>query len=279
MSLMRTLALAALAIPVLGACALFVVQDSLLFHPDPARIAPKEDYLEVVEIGANDGEQLIGWYSPPAEACPVILFLHGNASHLDRDVWRYARIHEQGYGMLALAWRGYSGSTGKPSEAGFHKDAQAAWLWLSEKGFEPDEIVIEGFSIGSGPAVKLAADVQPGALILEAPYYSMKSLVSSKTAGLPSGLLLRHPFRSDLYISGVNVPLLIAHGDADRLIPASQSRRLFDKANDPKTYKLFEGSDHNTLVRDGLYEEAIWPFLIPLYPDCNATVSGEVTHP
>ncbi|MGE6698742.1 alpha/beta hydrolase [Hyphomonas sp. NPDC076900] len=274
---LRVLIMIALAIPLMGACALFAAQDSLLFHPDPQRLDPEADYIEVVEFPSGDGEQLVAWYSPPQAGCPVLLFFHGNASRLDRDRWRYQRIHENGAGMLALAWRGYSGSTGKPSEQGFHLDATAAWDWLISSGHAPSDIVIEGFSIGSGPAVRLASKQNPGALILEAPYYSIRDLFNSKAADLPVGMLVRHSFYSDRDIGAVNAPLLVAHGTSDRLIPASQSRRLFDKANEPKTYKLFEGSDHNTLVRDGLYEEAIWPFLAPLYPDCPFTVSAEVT--
>ncbi|MBY9066846.1 alpha/beta hydrolase [Hyphomonas sp. WL0036] len=276
-NLLRTLIMVALAIPLMGACALLTGQESLLFHPNDVRVAPEAEYIEEVEFPSGDGENLVAWYTPPAEGCPVLLFLHGNAGELHMDKWRYQRIHANGAGMLALAWRGYSGSSGKPSEAGFHLDASAAWQWLMAHGYHPSDIVVEGFSIGSGPAVRLAAESNPGAVILEAPYYSVRDLLSKKAGGLPIGALLRHPFRSDLDINKVKAPLLIAHGDADRLIPISQSQRLFDKANEPKTYKRFEGSDHNTLVRDGLYEEAIWPFLAPLYPDCPFTVSAEVT--
>lgn len=279
MTFWRALLLVAIAIPVLGACALFVGQEAILFHPDDQRIAPQADYIEVVEFAAEDGVQLVAWYAPPRLGCPVLLLMHGNASRIDVDKWRYQRIHDNGAGMLALAWRGYSGSAGKPSEAGFHRDAAAAWAWLLAKGHAPSDIVIEGFSIGSGPAVKLASQTDPGALILEAPYYSMQDLFNSKARGLPVGLLLRHPFRSDRYIGDVRAPLLIAHGGADGLIPASQSARLLKKANEPKSYHLFEASDHNTLVRDGLYEEAVWPFLKPLFPDCTHIGSGEVTAP
>lgn len=275
MSWLRALGLVFLAIPLLGTCALYSVQDSLLFHPDSQRTAPEADYIEEAVFPASDGESLVGWYAEPQPGCPVILFLHGNAGRLYRDKWRYQRIHDNGAGMLALAWRGYSGSSGKPSEAGFHRDASAAWNWLTEKGYEPADVVVEAHSIGTGPAVQLAADTEPGAVILEAPFYSMRDLFNSKAAGLPAGALLRHPFRTDLHMADVQAPLLIAHGSADRLIPASQSRRLFELANEPKTYHLFEGSDHNTLVRDGLYETAVWPFLQALYPDCAKLGAGK----
>lgn len=239
----------------------FALQDTMIFHPDATRVAPTAGYIEVEDIQTQDGEDLVGWYMPPSAGCPIILFLHGNGSRLDRDVWRYERIHEQGVGLLALAWRGYSGSSGKPSERGFHVDADAAWSWLMAKGYASRDVIIQGFSIGSGPATRLASLQDAGGLILEAPYYSMADLVRHKTAGVPLDLVLKHPFRSDRRIKQVDEPVLMAHGGVDSVIPSSQSKRLFELANTPKTYRLFDASEHNTLVRDGLYEEAIWPFI------------------
>ncbi|MEH6694110.1 MAG: alpha/beta hydrolase [Hyphomonas sp.] len=267
----------------------YAMQDKVLFHPDSTRVVPKAGYIEVEDIQTKDGEDLVGWYVPPSDGCPIILFLHGNGSRLDRDVWRYERIHDQGVGLLALAWRGYSGSTGKPSERGFNEDADAAWSWLMAKGYAPHDVILQGFSIGSGPATRLASLQDAGALILEAPYYSMADLIRQKTAGVPVDLVLKHSFHSDRWIKQVDEPVLMAHGGVDGVIPASQSKRLFELANTPKTYRLFDASDHNTLVRDGLYEEAIWPFLsahwtAPTQPDSSKptncylsqnTVSGE----
>lgn len=247
-----------LALAVGGA---YAMQDKVLFHPDPTRVAPKAGYIEVEDIQTKDGEDLVGWYAPPSAGCPIILFLHGNGSRLDRDTWRYERIHDQGVGLLALAWRGYSGSSGKPSERGFNADADAAWSWLMAQGYASHDVIIQGFSIGSGPATRLASLQDAGALILEAPYYSMADLIRQKTAGVPVDFVLKHPFRSDHRIKQVDEPVLMAHGGVDRVIPSNQSKRLFELANAPKTYRLFDASDHNTLVRDGLYEEAIWPFI------------------
>lgn len=237
------------------------LQDNVLFHPDATQIKPQADYLSVNEVVTEDGEKLVAWYSPPEAGCPVFLFFHGNGSRLDRDPWRYQRIHENGAGLLALAWRGYSGSSGKPSEQGFHKDAAAAWSWLMAQGHSSQDVIIHGYSIGTGPATRLASQVEAGGLILEAPYFSVSDLVRRKASGVPLDYLLRHPFRSDRDIPEVSEPVLMVHGAADSVIPAEQSKRLFELANEPKTYKIFESSEHNTLVRDGLYEEAIWPFV------------------
>ncbi len=260
MGILRGLAVLVVVL-VLGACAtLYTMQDSMMFYPQPERIAPTQDYIEAVEIGTEDGETLVAWYAKAELGCPTVLFMHGNGSRIDLDTWRYARIRDRGAGFLALSWRGYAGSTGKPGEKGFHLDAAAAWGWLMDQQIAANDVIIHGFSIGTGPATKLASEVDEGLLILEAPYYSMVDLVRKKFPLVPAGLLLKHKFRSDKYIASAGSPVFMVHGSADRVIPIEQSRRLFELALEPKAYKTMAGADHNTMVRDGVYD-AIWPFV------------------
>jgi uncharacterized protein len=97
-------------------------------------------------------------------------------------------------------------------------------------------------------------------LILEAPYFSLLDLLQSKLPLLPVDLVLRSRFRSDRWIGRVEAPVLIVHGDADRLIPPAQSERLFQLSGPRSTRIVMPGSDHATLARDGLYDH-VWPFL------------------
>ncbi len=282
MGVLRGLAVLVVVL-VLGACAtLYTMQDSMMFYPQPERVAPTQDYIEVVEIGTEDGETLVAWYAKAEPGCPTVLFMHGNGSRIDLDKWRYARIRDRGAGFLALSWRGYAGSTGKPGEKGFHLDAAAAWGWLMDQQIAANDVIIHGFSIGTGPATKLASAVDEGLLILEAPYYSMVDLVRKKAPLVPAGLLLKHKFRSDKYIASAGSPVFMVHGSADRVIPIEQSRRLFELALEPKAYKIVAGADHNTMVRDGVYD-AIWPFVADNWtpfdrlddtPGCDFTASA-----
>src|SRR5690606_7814129 len=120
---------------------------------------------------------------------------------------------DAGMGFLGLYWRGYSGSTGTPSEKGFHIDAKAGLDWLKAQGIPASDIIVHGYSIGSGPATRLVAENDVGALILEAPYFSMQELIGQKAPFLPTGLLLRSTYRSDTWIGAVAEPVFIAHGD------------------------------------------------------------------
>src|SRR5262249_33104414 len=125
-------------------------------------------------IRTEDGETLVGWYLPPKTTNgargPVFLFFDGNAGR--PDVWehRYRHIEEGGGGFLYLSYRGFSGSTGAPNEAGLYVDARAGYDWLIALGYTASDIVIDGYSLGAGPAAHLAAERPARALVLEAPY-------------------------------------------------------------------------------------------------------------
>ncbi len=257
---------------------IYLFQDGAIYYADPDRVEVKSSWpINEIKIETADGETLVGWYMAAQLGCPTMLMFHGNAGHVGKAGWQYGRIHEAGVGMLAVSWRGYAGSTGKPSEAGLYADAQASYDALREMGVTPDQIVIHGFSLGSSPATLIASRNPSTALILEAPFFSAVRMARERLPIYPTGLMLRHKYPTNQYIGDVDAPLLIVHGSADSVIPAKHSEDLATLAKAPVKRIVFDGSDHNTLVRDGLYADAAWPFLKPLYPDCPFTVSEEVT--
>ncbi len=159
-----------------------------------------------------------------------------------------------------VAYRGYSGSTGRPSEPGLHADARAAYAWLIAEGVAAGDIVIHGFSLGAGPATRLAAERDARALVLEAPFTSLDDLAGDLAPLVPWRWVLRSRFANRDWIGAVDEPVLVAHGDADTVIPFSHGERLFALADEPKRFVRMRGSDHATLTRDGLYDQ-IWAFL------------------
>ncbi len=140
---------------------LFVIQRSFMYFPDPDRQDPARfgvPDIEVVNVVTEDGLELEGWYQPPADGKPVIVFFHGNASHMGQSAWKTEAYRKRGYGALLMAYRGYAGNPGKPTEEGLYKDADAFLSWLIQshnKNYQ--DIVIYGESLGSGVAVQLAS--------------------------------------------------------------------------------------------------------------------------
>jgi fermentation-respiration switch protein FrsA (DUF1100 family) len=235
------------------------LERSFLYHPQPRGAGPDAGSgIEVVEIATADGERLVGWWLPPRDGKPVILYFHGNASTLEGDVGRWRRIAAEGAGFLAIDYRGFGGSTGAPTEKGLHQDAAAAYGWLTKR-VPADNIVIHGFSLGSGVAVRLASQRPARALVLEAPYTSIVDMAGQVTR-IPVGSLVRDRFMSSEAITKVHMPVLMIHGDRDSVIPFAQGQKLYSLAHGPKTFVRMIGSDHNTLVRDGAYDH-IWRFL------------------
>jgi hypothetical protein len=140
-------------------------------------------------------------------------------------------------------------------------DGRTAYDWLLAKGHAPTDIVLHGLSLGTGVATKLATEVAARALILEAPYTAVVDVAAERYPWLPVRWLMRDQFLTRERIARVKIPLLIAHGTGDTVIPFAHAERLYALAPAPKLFARMEGSDHSTLTRDGLYEKHIWPFI------------------
>lgn len=242
---------------------LYVNQRTMLYTIKPVAETRDTGGLPIrdVTVRTPDGETLNAWFEPPQPGQPVFLFFHGQGGTLDMGKWRYIRMHRQGVGYLAVAYRGYSGSTGKPTEQGLFTDGLAAYDWLRSQGHQPQDIVIHGHSLGTGIATHVAGKREARALILEAPFTATVDVASERYPYVPVSWLMKDQYLSRERIRDVHVPLLVIHGDRDSVVPFHHGERLFALANNPKTFARMAGSEHNTLTRDGAYEKHIWPFL------------------
>jgi hypothetical protein len=157
-------------------------------------------------------------------------------------------------------YRGYGGNAGTPSESGLVADGAAALDFLDGEGIAPNRLVIYGESLGSGVAVFLAAQREVASLILEAPFTSVAEVAQHHYSFIPASALLRDRFDSRAKIGNVRVPILVLHGERDRVVPLRYGRALFDVAPDPKELWLSREAGHEDLVRYGALE-AVLDFL------------------
>ena len=185
----------------------------------------------------------------------VVVYFPGNGDFLAALVGHFRSVTADGIGLVALSYRGYAGSSGRPSEQGLLSDAAAAYAFAAAR-YGADRIVLWGFSLGSGVAVALAADRPVGKIILEAPYTSIADVAGSLFWFAPVGWLIRDPFRSDERIARVTAPLLIMHGARDATIPLRFGERLFARAREPKQFVRFPEGGHNDLDNYGAIETA-----------------------
>jgi len=242
-----------------GLVGLFFAQRAVLFPaPTSVRTAPQAAGFPEAEehiLTTDDGEKVILWYVPARAGRPVVLYFHGNGDFLAGFFGRFRSIIADGTGVVALSYRGYAGSTGKPSEQGLLQDAAAAYAFTTARR-RADDIVVWGFSLGTGVAVALAAEQRIGRLILEAPYTSIADVAASRFWFAPVRLFIRDQFRSDGQIARVRVPLLVMHGALDSTIPITFGERLFARANEPKRFVRLARGGHNDLDQFGATDAA-----------------------
>jgi fermentation-respiration switch protein FrsA (DUF1100 family) len=185
--------------------------------------------VQEVTVETADGERLYGLWKPPQAGRPVIVSFHGNAS---APGWAADRFSTgpwaaNGWGVLAIAYRGYPGSTGSPSETGILADGEAA-IDFVRKAAPNAPILVHGHSLGTGVAVAMAATHPVIGAYLEAPYSSLLSLAKRQFRYLP-GYLMRDPMRSDVRIAKVKAPVIAIHGKQDPVIPVSSARELIGR--------------------------------------------------
>jgi len=180
-------------------------------------------------IPTEDGETLYGWHRDAIRTGPrrVVLYFHGNASSVLAQIELQNLLLSEGWDFVGIHYRGYPGSTGTSSEQGLHRDALAAWEWVEkELGSEPGRVAIHGRSLGGGVAVQLAAEVDPGALVLESTFTSIVELAKEHYWFLPVGQLLEHRFMTREFAKKISCAILVAHGSADTLIDVHHGKEL-----------------------------------------------------
>jgi hypothetical protein len=230
---------------------MYAAQRSFLYVPGSKRFetpaAAGLSGYEARDIATADGETLKAWYSPPAHnPAGLIVYLHGNAGTLAERTDRFKLFRDEGYGVLALSWRGYGGSTGSPTEAGLLEDARAALKLVQDEGIPMSRVVLFGESLGSGVAVQLAADpaTRPAAVVLDAPFTSTADVARLSYWYLPVGILMKDQYRSDLFAPKVTAPVMVLHGTADRVTPFRFGEALSKKFAGPVKFYPMEGAPH-----------------------------------
>ncbi len=228
---------------------LYLFQRSLQYFPDASFVHPEEVNLQAfstVQLLAADGTRLVAWHAEPRGTKPTIVYFQGNAQGMAARWERFRLFNDQGYGVLALGYRGYSGSEGQPSEAGLLQDGRAALAYLKSKGIGRDHIIIYGESLGTGVATQLAAEAEtrPAAMILESPFTSAADVARTQYWFVPVSLLMKDQFRSIDHVPQIEAPIFVMHGDADAVIPFQQGRRVFNAVTAPKEFLRIPGGRH-----------------------------------
>jgi hypothetical protein len=254
MSIWIKLALGLVAVYAAIGLAAYLGQRKLMYFPDRARTPPTGVGLAGVAervIETPDGQRVIAWYGRARPGKPTLLYFHGNGGSLADRAPRIARFMDQGWGVYMMTYRGYGGSTGSPSEAANMGDARLAYHALVREDVPPASIIAYGESLGSGIAVRLAAEVPVAGVILDAPYTSIVDLAAQTYPFLPVRLVLIDRYDTTRYIAAIKAPLLILHGARDGVVPVEMGRELARLAPEPKRLVVFPNGHHSDLYING----------------------------
>jgi uncharacterized protein len=243
---------------VAGLVLLYVFQRSLLYLPQRRPISPAAagfPEAEEIALETSDGERVIAWHVPPRPGHPLVIYFHGNAETIANRVDRHHALIATGAGLLAVSYRGYMGSTGKPTEPGLLYDAEAAHAFAVSR-HPVAQIVLWGHSLGSGVAVALAVTRPVAKLVLEAPFTSTADVAQRIFPLVPVRRLMHDQFRSDQRISAVTASILILHGARDIVVPIALGERLYRLASEPKRFMCYPQGGHDDLDDYGAGIEA-----------------------
>jgi len=244
-----------LAVYILICGLMFVFQEKLIFFPQKL----DKDYqfsfpppFEEVYFSAKDEKKLHGLLFKSDSTKGLIFYLHGNAG--SAEAWgivgeTYTRLN---YDLFLLDYRGYGKSEGTiESEEQLFQDVQSAYDEM-KKNYSEDKIIVLGYSIGTGPASKLASTNHAKMLILQAPYYSLTDVMQHAFPIVPP-FLLKYKLDSYKYIPACKMPIVLFHGNLDEVIPYSQSIKLKPLLKGSDSLFILNGIGHNGMTFDGEY--------------------------
>lgn len=196
--------------------------------------------FEDVYFAAADGTKLHGWMIPYHDSQRYILYCHGNAENVACVGNGVAKL--MGAAMKANVfvydYRGFGKSAGSPTEAGIKMDTDAAMDWLCARfGIVPTDIIVEGFSIGGGPAVYIGMKRGAKGMVLQRTFSSLPDVAAQKHPWAPVRWLMQNRFDSAQAISQYQGPLLQSHGAADKVVPFKFGKKLYESC--PSSDKQF----------------------------------------
>ena len=237
---------------------LYFFQRNLLYYPAVNNYFGEKLNISVekVKIKTEDDIELLSWYhSKNSEDYKTILFLHGNAGTLEDRIYKINHFKDVNVNFLIIAWRGFSGNKGKPSEKGLYEDAKSAIKWLKNKGIKEENIIIYGESLGTGVASEIAQNKNFAGVILETPFTSMVNVGKTKYPFFPVSFLLKDKYESDKKIKNIKSPIFIMHGEVDKIVPFWMGEKMYNLANEPKYSYFSKYDDHMMEYNEKLLNE------------------------
>lgn len=255
--------------PAAGRAMIKRFEHSQVYHPTREIEFPPTEVgrpFEEVTFLSRDRVKLHGWFFPAAEGSRrghyAVLFCHGNGGNISSRPGYYRAILESGVNLLTFDYRGYGKSEGKVTELGTYLDAQAGFAWLKQKGFDPQNILAWGESLGGGVASDLATRERIGGVVLQSTFSSVPDLGVEIYPWLPIRWMASIHYDTRSKLPGVLCPVVILHSRGDKTISFAHAERNFAAAGEPKLLLELRGDHTDALTTDrARFVEGIEKFL------------------
>jgi len=252
----------------------------VFFQPHSFLIDTPEHHgieYQIESFEASDGTILNAWFLPAKDKVKAtVLFLHGNAENISTHFRSIMWMPAKGFNVLALDYRGYGASEGKPSLKGVQLDIDAAMRsLLAHEGVDPDRIVILGQSLGGALAIHYVAHSvyknNIRALIIDSAFYDYRQIAKEKFNAsfitwpfqwLP-WLTIENGYSPAASVAAISpIPLLLMHGEQDVVVPQHHSQQLYEQAGKPKELWLVAGPGHTQSLNKEETREKLIDYLL-----------------
>ena len=255
----RWIQLSMLLIPAIGllACGLCFLHwlETKLVYPAPRGgvAVAAEHGAEEQFICSTDGTRVHAWFYSVPDATHTIVFFHGNGESIEfSGPWAGSLAKALNANVMMFDYRGYGRSEGKPFERGVVQDGISVVDWVAARLNVPtQQLVYVGRSLGGGVAAQVAISRPPKALVMLSTFSSLIDVAGEVMPRMPFRLIMKNQYESSKALSRMDMPLLVVHGDSDRLVPLKLAKKMFEAAgSDRKQIRVLPGKGHNDLGMD-----------------------------
>ncbi|MEM1221600.1 MAG: alpha/beta hydrolase [Verrucomicrobiota bacterium] len=209
-------------------------------------------------LKSRDEERIAARYYAVKDSPKLILYSHGNGEDIGHGHLLYQMFQQNGVALLAYDYPGYGLSSGKATEKGAYAAIEAAYKYANETlGYQPEDIILYGRSLGSGPSCWLATQHRFGGIILDGAFTSTFRVLTQRK------ILPWDKFNNLKRIPSIDCPFLIIHGTKDQVVPFSHAKKNLAAVRSPKSKLWIEGARHNNYiaVAGDLYWKTVLNFI------------------
>jgi fermentation-respiration switch protein FrsA (DUF1100 family) len=234
-----------------------VLLDQFIFFPDAA-VPPPPGRVEERWIATGDRVRLHAWYAEAAAPAATLIWSHGNGGNIAGRAEVLLALRDRDLNVLAYDYRGYGRSTGRPSEAGVYRDACAAYDSERARGVAPERIVAFGESLGGAVSIQLACERPCAGVAVVSTFTTLADVARCHYGAIAA--LARGRFESMTRVPRLRVPIFVAHGDLDEIVPFALGEMLYGAAPEPKRFFRAAGAHHNDVFASPGLLDAIAAF-------------------